>query len=58
MILKRAAEILKKRARESKIEAKKQKQLLLEELKHARMLRKCRSCKAMKFYLKNGPTRK
>lgn len=54
MILKRADEIRRKRARESVKEAKKQKHLLLVELKQARMIRKCRNCKAMKFYLKNG----
>ena len=54
MILRRAEEIRKERARKSKIEAKKQKHLLIEELKHARMIRRCRNCKAMKFYLKSG----
>ena len=58
MIIERAKQILKQRLAASKVKASKEKKRLLDELKHARMLRKCRSCKAMKFYLKNGPTRK
>jgi hypothetical protein len=57
MLLKRAEEIKKER-REKAVRLKAAHMKIIVDLKKTGHLKRCRDCKAMKFYLKNGPLSK
>ena len=53
LVLKRAEEIKAERRTNAALKKAAQTKLV-KELKRRRLLRRCKTCKAMKFYLKNG----